>query len=300
MRIAIHLPLKGNHLWPKRVINRIGPEKKRQFKCKQCNKVLKTKQSLAYHRKTHLDLDKRTKFGCHQCDRSFFHQSTLNQHINSFHSKINLNTCKECGMEFISKHNLERHVKRHINPNKREKFRCAECNKSYLTQESRDGHVNAVHERLPELTCTWPDCQRTLLTKTGLRRHIKEVHQKMNHYPCPLNSQGGRCLKVFQRKEAANNHFRVVHLKDRVPCPLAGCVETFSDLTAARAHYRRVHEGISAKWRCPHCSRLLVNMDCLLHHIDRLHKKIRFDCKECDRTFVTMSTLAKHQSRYHS
>lgn len=224
-----------------------------------------------------LDPEKRPKFDCHLCDKSFSHSPGLCRHIKSAHKKINPHTCDECGKSFACNQRLDKHAQTHLNPNKRHKFRCKECNKSCFTQTGLDRHVTTHHNRPKMLTCSWPGCQWVAALKSELHDHIEAVHEKLYQYPCPA---GEGCSKMFKRKGCAQTHFRRAHLQVHVSCPLASCHKTFANITNARAHYRRVHEGDSAKWRCPHCQKLICDAASLMKHIKTMHKARDHEVKD--------------------
>lgn len=47
---------------------------KRRFKCDQCGKWFVRRHALKEHVETHLDPDKRNKWSCHLCEKTFFHK----------------------------------------------------------------------------------------------------------------------------------------------------------------------------------------------------------------------------------
>ncbi len=51
--------------------------------------------------------------------------------------------CKECGQTFLSKDELEAHMKQHERAS--DLFQCDKCKKPFNTQEELERHVQAVH-----------------------------------------------------------------------------------------------------------------------------------------------------------
>lgn len=274
--------------------------KKKLFNCDDCGKTYTSWWALKYHRELHLDPDKRTKFDCDQCDMSFILKTSLARHIEAVHKKIKPYTCSECDKSFSYKHVLNKHIQSHVNPNDRQKFCCKECNKTYFTRAGLHGHVKAKHKRFKKLICSWPGCQWKASYQSSLRIHIDSVHEKRQQYPCPLKTKDESCSQMFRRKADAKKHYEYAHLNILIPCFLASCGRTFSGTSQARAHYRRVHEGDSAKWRCPQCRKLLINSNSLLRHIDAVHKNIHIECSVCNKSFVSNSALQYHTIHAHN
>lgn len=196
-------------------------KKLKPYTCQTCGSSFSTKRGLDYHYQTHRDSNERVKFPCQQCDKTFFQKGHLKLHMDTVHKRMKPYTCEECGHACSTRQSLNIHHLKHVNPNKRQKFHCNTCSKFYLSQLNLNRHVDAVHRQLDDLKCDWTGCQHVASSKANLSRHINGVHRKKLKYPCPAQRDG--CQKIFQNKTTCEDHYKRVHLKERVHCLLASC-----------------------------------------------------------------------------
>ena len=63
-------------------------------------------------------------------------------------------TCQKCGMNFVNKRNLNRHIGNIHLGNQELKFKCTECEKQYGEHSNLRRHINSVHKQLKPFKCT--------------------------------------------------------------------------------------------------------------------------------------------------
>lgn len=218
--------------------------------CNQCGKTLSNKRKLRHHEETHLDRSKRQKWSCRECDKAFLCKGYLASHIQTIHRKKKPYTCSQCNYSCANRFRLDLHVQTHLNHDSRQKYPCKECNKSFLSPASLRGHIISVHRK--QFVCHWQDCRFAGKNPSNLRYHVQAVNEKLYRFPCPatMKNKDEHCPKKFKVKGSAMIHYKQVHLKMSVPC--TACDKSFLNPTYARLHFRRVHEGDSARWRDAH------------------------------------------------
>ena len=99
---------------------------KKEFKCEDCGKTLKSEKSLHLHRKLahrytskNLDYvpDHYLQFDCSECNSKFLRKAELRRHKDTVHKERTtwkIIICPSCGTEFSRKDNFTRHLKKNI------------------------------------------------------------------------------------------------------------------------------------------------------------------------------------------
>ena len=84
---------------------------KKNFICKECNKIFKSKENLKNHMKTHLET--REKYKCDHCEKSYTKKSNLTKHVKVKHNNAKEYTCLVCSKSYAHNHSLNNHMKEH-------------------------------------------------------------------------------------------------------------------------------------------------------------------------------------------
>lgn len=186
------------------------------FKCGICNKVLRTKQSLAKHyvcmhqKRKHVGrvsgCGSTRRYNCTRCDYSTPHSQTLVNHMHR-HDGVRPYQC-ECGKSFTQASSLSAHRKTHSNT---KSYTCSICGKQFKHTFSLKKHL-LVHES-GNYSCDI--CHKTLKTKQSLQNHIYR-HYNVRNYSC----EG--CGDTFVTASELQNH-RLKHSSEKkVECHLCG------------------------------------------------------------------------------
>ena len=145
--------------------------------------------------------EKKKRFKCTECNKCFGYRNVLNNHIKSIHEKKKPYKCDICNGQFKLEHNLKAHMKsvhegkktnRQIsqkisndlkksseseeqkveNLQKLQKLQCNECGKSCL-DEIEFGDHKLYHKSLEIVSCV--KCHENIMRKS-VKIHLKNVH----------------------------------------------------------------------------------------------------------------------------
>ena len=139
--------------------------------------------------------EKKKRFKCTECNKFFGYRNVLNNHIKSIHDKSKPYKCNICNGQFKLEHNLKAHIKsvhegkktnRQISQKisndlkkiseseeqKLQKLQCNECGKSCL-DEIEFGNHKLYHKSLEIVSCV--KCHESIMRKS-VKIHLKNVH----------------------------------------------------------------------------------------------------------------------------
>ena len=170
-------------------------------KCTECDVTCRTRVSLYFHMRTHINREitqcgtcgqkfnrkSRLKwhvqtvhqnawaFKCDICDQRFRYKKGLISHLSAQHNQGDRKfECDVCGDKFIFQYRLKRHKLRHLRS--REiilPFKCDKCDKSFSEKRYLDNHKIRIHLHKP-FKC--PDCSRAFLLQQNLDDHLRTEH----------------------------------------------------------------------------------------------------------------------------
>lgn len=193
------------------------------FKCDECGKSFKLKESLKSHQRKHTG---EKPYICNVCNKKFARNSGLLYHLKHVHMGIKAHGCDICGRTFAMKAAMEDH--RRIHTGERP-YVCHSCGKSFKTKASLYIHSRTHTDEFPH-PCTF--CNRRfrwrqqllghLTTHTGEKNHIcdvcgkrfgvkndltrhKLVHSDTKPFICPI------CAFPFAQKRYLKNHMQSKH-----------------------------------------------------------------------------------------
>lgn len=160
-------------------------EHENRFHCTQCDRIYKSKGSVAYHiRQRHIV---NTRFECHICTKSFARKENLvlhaRTHTGEYKYQVRLNVlhatmynnyflfltlqCDQCGKSFIHLVSFNAHQKMHNNT----RDTCCElCGRAFRSKSHLNQHMK-IHKGIMDYSC--PGCGRKFIQKFNMNLHYK-------------------------------------------------------------------------------------------------------------------------------
>jgi uncharacterized Zn-finger protein len=167
------------------------------FKCPFCVENFSSLNAMKLHCKT----CEEKRFSCTHCDKKFFQERQLKQHMNLVNGVKNHN-CATCNKSFANKTELNVHQRSH---NNEKPYTCTfpGCNKAFRTNSHRSSHMD-THSSSENYQCS--RCMRRFKTR-GARRIHEKTHVE-GASTCSL------CLKDFRQRSHLIRHVNLGELFD--------------------------------------------------------------------------------------
>jgi uncharacterized Zn-finger protein len=193
------------------------------------------------------------------CDKSYYTNSNLQDHINIIHLKQK----KYCSYEG--------------------------CNKSYCNQSKLNRHINNFHLNIKRFKCS--ECKYSVNNKTHLNTHINSVHLKIKNFEC------NECKLYFSDNSKLKRHIKYVHLKEKnIKCTYKNCSHVSFTNNDLKKHIKAIHlNERNIKCNYEDCTFKTCFNSELNRHINQVHKKIkRYTCGKCEFEFYSKYQYKKH------
>ena len=151
-------------------------EKKRKYKCQQCNFDASSKRGIKEHAmRSHKEpIEPIPILQCHQCDKTFLRNQYLRDHIKSVHQGMKSGfqvACPKCG-KMMYKRSLQKHIHDiHLEGN----YECDKCNKQFTSQNNMKRHIQTEHKGL-RFFCD--QCDYFTTDKRVVLTHMEKRHGK--------------------------------------------------------------------------------------------------------------------------
>merc|ERR1711971_151907 len=208
-------------------------EKRKRFKCMQCDSCFGIRKSLKKHVLAVHDKIKPHK--CPHCDSSFFNNTNLKTHIACVHDEVRPFKCNLCESAFHSLRGLKRHVSGvhdKIRPHQ-----CSQCDKSFSEAGKLRTHISTVHEGKKLFECTV--CEKSFTQNGHLKSHVESVHEGRKPFSC------SKCKKSFSRNRELKNHILAIHEGTPFQCSI--CDKNFSGNSELKRHTLLIHKDKKKK-----------------------------------------------------
>lgn len=174
------------------------------FKCYSCYMAYCNAESL----RDHMDvehLNKKRDFKCDECDKVFTSKSGSNKHKKKVHMNIT-HVCKECNQVFKKKDSLNKHLMTvHQVYYPKFKFKCDRCRMAYTTSKALEGHIKKDHAK-DGFTCD--ECKLEFNTEKTFNRHLIDEH---SIYPKGYDYRCDQCHSAFTRIDNLKLHIANKH-----------------------------------------------------------------------------------------
>ena len=212
------------------------------FACNFCNQTFYSKHELKKHKSEH---SKDFPLKCETCYQGFLHDSQLEKHMDTQHSKTSklLIFCQHCdedhsspGMELASLYSLKRHLMKHKCPmvKARGGGHCDVCAKDPEIYYKLKNHIR-VNDSRKVLPCD--RCDKRFKTVQDLNTH-SVVHTGQKPYSCQL------CGDKFTQKCSLKTHY-LRHKQGTVGVSSFQCSLCFKECKtyAALKSHQKSHQG---------------------------------------------------------
>ncbi|RUS69179.1 hypothetical protein EGW08_023060, partial [Elysia chlorotica] len=242
--------------------------------CTGCDREFKDVKLLAEHQRTEclatagggdsgLVVTKEDSFPCPECGREYTTRANLERH-KKFHSSLKPHVCELCPKRFTEAFKLKRHMKVH---SETKPHVCSNCNKGF-------SNAQGLRQHLHKTRCLKKPAPATPLSPPG----VVAVHPQPGleppppstpvQSPLPISGSSASgfpcqvCGKAFQKKFLLVRHMNV-HSVDR-PYICGQCGKAYKDTSSLKRHCL-VHRGVK-DCVCPDCGKAFFYSDSLKRH----------------------------------
>ena len=182
-------------------------KKKKTYKqkgktCDHCGLVTK---DMTRHLVKH---DKKKPFKCDQCETAFGLKFNLKRHIDLHHNpEVELFSCSKCTQRLTTTRTLLMHEARHVKSEMKPTFQCNVCNDISSTRGELRKHCAVTkHQILRGFSCA--TCTKAYINQQELTIHNDVVHLKLTNHPCKI------CGKLFGRASSLRAHLNTIHTEE--------------------------------------------------------------------------------------
>ena len=199
--------------------------------CEFCSAEFQLQPNLKKHiNKHHNNVKKPDKkiIICELCNTEFLRMSGYVSHYRTFHNCLPPEYqdrpkfyCDQCGKAYVSKLNLNNHVKySHTKELVRSKQRvevrnCEHCQKSFKDRNSYVEHVKVIHEKIFNYECS--DCAEKFYVPCLYKRHMEKLHKRL---ACNICKEG-----PFNKFDMIKHKLHAHKIKPEAQLPIVGMPE---------------------------------------------------------------------------
>lgn len=232
---------------------------------------------------------------CHKCHQKFDNIEIYYDHIKNHP----IFTCKECGIEFMRKWDLTRHMRYFHDGGSH--LKCKLCGtegdenektKTPFTAKSETEfrrHALEVHGINKAFICPQNGCSFSTARYTDLVKH-QQIHSEEKDFKCD------KCGQAFAQHEGLQSHQRSCYHLQQYLCDLCG--QGFNQAQGMRLHRRVVHFG-EKRHKCQVCSNTFSDHTNLRRHM-RIHdNSFPYACQVCGQKYRHSNSLKAHMASKH-
>ncbi|XP_046353030.1 myoneurin-like [Haliotis rufescens] len=233
----------------------------------------------------HTKRDKAGKLKCPGCTSTFETSDDLQNHIETS-SEHNAFRCTQCGVAYIRKSNLTRHM-RTVHSNAFH-LKCRSCNIVTKTERELRNHCLEVHNNNSPFECEEEGCNYRTYKYDFLRRH-KQIHSEQRDYVCD------KCGKTFSQQAGLLSHHRTCYHLQEYLCDVCG--QAFNHYQSMKSHRRSIHYG-ERPFMCTDCGTRFSDHRNLKRH-RRIHENaFPYSCQICGQKYRHSNSLKAHMKKH--
>ncbi|XP_069174290.1 uncharacterized protein [Procambarus clarkii] len=261
-----------------------------RLNCQHCRSTYPSDTLLQYHILTHHFGD----YECNECCVKFASLQQLNIHEEKVH-KVKVNkVCEFCNKEFREQVNLICH-RRKEHPESEEcrkaKYSCSECGMKFMVRGNLVRHLRMHDKEKVAKSSACDLCGKVLSNKYSLASHLK-THSRDTTHKCKV------CEKAFVSKYTLVDHIRRIHEeigygRDKV---CKQCGRSFFTNSELKYHLKS-HTG-ERPYRCEICGETYLSSSTLRYHVQK-HSNVMFVCQDCQAKFKNYVGWSAHMKRVH-
>lgn len=196
------------------------------WECEICGKVLKYKNSLVRHYRSH---SSKKLFECSICNLKLSQYQNLIAHMRIHTGEKPFQcTVKGCLRFFRQRSNLNCHMRKH---SRNKPFECTICKRAFFTISELKIHER-IHTGIKPYPCHFDGCLQTFREKRQMIAHAGKEHN-FKQYQCEW------CKKRFAIKCNLKCHYQIHTGLKPFPCKL--CCSEFNRKSKLRSHMQVVH-----------------------------------------------------------
>eukprot|EP00088_Acartia_fossae_P023320 TRINITY_DN2436_c0_g1_i10.p1 TRINITY_DN2436_c0_g1~~TRINITY_DN2436_c0_g1_i10.p1 ORF type:complete len:616 (-),score=97.87 TRINITY_DN2436_c0_g1_i10:160-2007(-) len=228
------------------------------------------------------------EYHCGQCTYSSPCLKTVRGHVNTHKGPF---CCDICGAFLASKASLRNHME---GKHGARKFHCELCSFSSTRKFGLTQHMS-IHNGKIFLCdqCDFSTVHKANFTKHMQRKHSKEPRKETprDQFPCDL------CNSKYSTKLGLSRHKKSHTAPESIACTEDGCEYVTSRPDNLKHHVEKVHRGI--RWPCKQCDYVGGYKSDLNRHIKVTHEGFLLKCTLCKYTTPKKCRLSWHMSKVH-
>ena len=256
-----------------------------KYPCKECNMVLVSISSYAFHQSEKHRRDPLVMKECDYCDYSTQDKKCLERHISRTHLNEKVE-CEKCHKKY-KKENLKEHLKLVHGP----KTECCDVCSQFVSDIKI--HKRKIHK---EKICQI--CNMSLSGERSYSIHNTKFHKESKDQKERSVFKCSSCDYTTHKKELLNRHDLINHNINYIYCDQ--CEYKTKLETHLREHQRKKHDNNFQKYKCDQCDYKCIRSDYLRRHVESLHEKVRYHCDQCGYQATRMQYLKKHYKTIHN
>uniref|UniRef100_A0A1B0CV52 Putative zn finger n=1 Tax=Lutzomyia longipalpis TaxID=7200 RepID=A0A1B0CV52_LUTLO len=252
--------------------------------CEICGKVLKGKNTLITHMKTHAsNCDYKCPY--EGCNRSFKGPGSYSWHIKAHEASKGNNSykCSLCPKSYIYNYLLKNHI---ISAHSDQMFSCKFCKRVFTESKELNSHLMDFH-----------DMTKDEIDGTNILEECRKLGRETKVKPRPFKCIV--CGKGFQQNNLMKKHMKSHEKSDEaLMCPEPGCGKSFPIQKYLSLHLLR-HTNV--RYKCAHCDKDYKDRSQMKRHIKKEHLKEepRYKCNVCSFAAWHSDTYRRHMKRHN-
>jgi len=267
-------------------------ERKREKWCEECC-VNISASNFKRHRRLMHSREKSAMCPVPECDKNFYHNRYLEDHLRSVHGYDNFLCAVKCpkieGVQLESGPKVEDCPQERVLGTMKPRFKCDECGLDFAAA-SLIQHKKAAHRGEKNAKCPEAGCDKRYRYKIQLKDHMRAVHN-YEKLECP------RCGAKFSSYSGHTDHLarcsgpKPGHLS----CMFPNCREKFSSMKQLKLHFEEGHSS-NSEFACgvPGCSKTYDGKYRLERHKEKVHAEVKFDAESQEAMHGSLRRKGNH------